>query len=160
MTTMIETPILLAGPHLVPSSPSHVRPIDEACARRELRTQIARLERRVSEMVEVPRGAPLASGCRLRPRLLTLSQLERVRDGLVVELQRGRAFERAQDEERSRARLQLEEMVADPARHRFMRISAAAVGEPGCGVYQVRPRLGLIGMLAGWWEVKLSSGCP
>jgi hypothetical protein len=24
----------------------------------------------------------------------------------------------------------------------------------------VRPRLGLIGMLAGWWHVKLSSGCP
>lgn len=28
------------------------------------------------------------------------------------------------------------------------------------GVWQVRPRLGLIGMLAGWWHVKLSSGCP
>jgi hypothetical protein len=24
----------------------------------------------------------------------------------------------------------------------------------------VRPRLGLIGMLMGWWQVKLSSGCP
>jgi hypothetical protein len=24
----------------------------------------------------------------------------------------------------------------------------------------VRPRLGLIGMLCGWWQVKLSSGCP
>jgi len=34
------------------------------------------------------------------------------------------------------------------------------VGEPGCGVWQVRPRLGLIGMLMGWWQVKLSSGCP
>ena len=22
------------------------------------------------------------------------------------------------------------------------------------------PRLGLIGMLMGWWQVKLSSGCP
>jgi hypothetical protein len=30
----------------------------------------------------------------------------------------------------------------------------------GCGVWQVRPRLGLIGMLMGWWQVKLSSGCP
>ena len=36
----------------------------------------------------------------------------------------------------------------------------ADIGEPGCGVWQVRPRLGLIGMLMGWWEVKLSSGCP
>ena len=27
-------------------------------------------------------------------------------------------------------------------------------------MWQVRPRLGLIGMLMGWWQVKLSSGCP
>jgi hypothetical protein len=27
-------------------------------------------------------------------------------------------------------------------------------------VWHVRPRLGLVGMLAGWWQVKLSSGCP
>jgi hypothetical protein len=33
-------------------------------------------------------------------------------------------------------------------------------GERGCGVWEVRPRLGLIGMLAGWWQLKLSSGCP
>ena len=51
-------------------------------------------------------------------------------------------------------------MLRDPARHRFVRISAADVGEPGCGVWHVRPRLGLIGMLMGWWQVKLSSGCP
>jgi hypothetical protein len=24
----------------------------------------------------------------------------------------------------------------------------------------VRPRLGLIGMLMGWWRVVISSGCP
>ena len=41
-----------------------------------------------------------------------------------------------------------------------MRVGAADVGEPGCGVWHVRPRLGLIGMLMGWWQVKLSSGCP
>jgi hypothetical protein len=34
------------------------------------------------------------------------------------------------------------------------------LGQGGCGVWQVRPRLGLIGMLAGWWQLKLSSGCP
>ena len=34
------------------------------------------------------------------------------------------------------------------------------LGEPGCGAWEVRPRLGLIGMLMGWWQVKLSSGCP
>ena len=54
----------------------------------------------------------------------------------------------------------LERMLRDPGRHRFVRIRQADVGEPGCGVWHVRPRLGLIGMLAGWWQVKLSSGCP
>ena len=54
----------------------------------------------------------------------------------------------------------LEAMTADPSRFKFARISHAALGFPGCGVYQCRPRLGLLGMLAGWWEVKLSSGCP
>jgi len=24
----------------------------------------------------------------------------------------------------------------------------------------VRPRVGLVGMFMGWWQVKLSSGCP
>ena len=50
--------------------------------------------------------------------------------------------------------------MLDPAGNRFARVSRQDLGEPGCGVWQVRPRLGLIGMLMGWWEVKLSSGCP
>ena len=53
---------------------------------------------------------------------------------------------------------------ADAARARRATSScaspAADLGEPGCGVWQVRPRLGIIGMLMGWWQVKLSSGCP
>ena len=51
-------------------------------------------------------------------------------------------------------------MLAEPGRHRFVRLPNRELGEPGCGVWQVRPRLGLIGMLMGWWQVKLSSGCP
>jgi hypothetical protein len=54
----------------------------------------------------------------------------------------------------------LEKMLLDPGRYRFVRIANREIGEPGCGVWHVRPRLGLIGMLMGWWEVKLSSGCP
>jgi hypothetical protein len=57
-------------------------------------------------------------------------------------------------------RVRLERMLLEPAKYRFARISCADLGQPGCGVWQVRPRLGLIGMLMGWWEVKLSSGCP
>jgi hypothetical protein len=41
-----------------------------------------------------------------------------------------------------------------------VRVTQAQVGEPGCGFWEVRPRLGLIGMLMGWWCVKVSSGCP
>jgi hypothetical protein len=47
-----------------------------------------------------------------------------------------------------------------PERHRWAVVTSADLGEPGCRVWQVRPRLGLIGMLMGWWRVKISSGCP
>jgi hypothetical protein len=57
-------------------------------------------------------------------------------------------------------RLQLERMLLEPGKHPFASVSCRDLGEPGCGVWQVRPRLGLIGMLMGWWQVKLSSGCP
>ena len=65
-----------------------------------------------------------------------------------------------QHPDESANRLYLERMLLDPASHRYARVSRADLGEPGCGVWQVKPRLGLIGMLMGWWEVKLSSGCP
>jgi hypothetical protein len=118
------------------------RVVDERAARADLRAQIAALE---------------ARGARVRarggPRLLSLGELERVRDGLAARPQPVVADHEA-------ARVRLERMLADPAAHRWERVSLAELGEPGCGVYAVRPRLGLIGMLAGWWEVKLSSGCP
>jgi hypothetical protein len=85
--------------------------------------------------------------------VLSLGELERVRDALTARPVPVAAPDPA-------ARLLLERMLADPARHRWARVPLAALGEPGCGAYMVRPRLGLIGMLAGWWEVKLSSGCP
>jgi hypothetical protein len=57
-------------------------------------------------------------------------------------------------------RVLLERMLLEPQKHRFARVARTDIGEQGCGVWQVRPRLGLIGMLMGWWQVKLSSGCP
>jgi hypothetical protein len=51
-------------------------------------------------------------------------------------------------------------MLREPERHKRVRLPLADLGEPGCGAYQVRPRLGIIGMLMGWWHIKLSSGCP
>jgi hypothetical protein len=120
------------------------RAVDERAARADLRAQIARLERRGA------RGCAGGGPC-----LLSLGELEVRRDALAAS-----AGECGTVADTCAARLLLERAIADPARHRFVRIPLAALGEPGCGAYHVRPRLGLLGMLAGWWEVKLSSGCP
>jgi hypothetical protein len=137
---------------------------DEVAARRSLRTQISRLEGDLAQafvtayslggLDAVP--APAGSD----PRLLDLGELERVRDELAERLHSARVTiaERAEIQEANR--LYLERILLDPAKHRFARVSCRDLGEPGCGVWQVRPRLGLIGMLMGWWQVKLSSGCP
>jgi hypothetical protein len=94
------------------------------------------------------------------PRLLDLGELERVRDQLVERLRGARLTIAERAEVQSANRVLLERMLLDPGKHRFVRVSRRDVGECGCGVWQVRPRLGLIGMMMGWWQVKLSSGCP
>jgi hypothetical protein len=137
---------------------------DERAAREALRTQISKLERELSGLVAnaFPHIAPRdGSGERFSgPRLLTLAELERLRDRLVQRVGevRGQAVERDALERRSRALL--ERMKLEPGRYKFVRLPVADLGDGHCGVWEVRPRLGLIGMLAGWWQVKLSSGCP
>ena len=132
-------------------------------ARRSLREQIARLESDLAAAFLTTyemRGAaptPVLVG---EARLLDLGELERVRDELAERLQTARLTISTLADEQAANRLQLERMMLDPAGHRFACVSRQDLGEPGCGVWQVRPRLGLIGMLMGWWEVKLSSGCP
>ena len=71
---------------------------------------------------------------------------------------RGVLEERGERQEASR--VLLERMLLEPGRYKFVRVANRDLGAGGCGVWQVRPRLGLIGMLMGWWQVKLSSGCP
>jgi len=51
-------------------------------------------------------------------------------------------------------------MLAAPENFKWVQVSRADIGEPGCGHWHSRPRLGPIGMLMGWWRVKVSSGCP
>jgi hypothetical protein len=137
---------------------------DELAARRSLRTQISRLERELAQafVTAYPLGGlgSTATSAGSDPRLLGLGELERVRDELAERLHSARVTiaERAEIQEANR--LYLERILLDPAKHRFARVSCRDLGEPGCGVWQVRPRLGLIGMLMGWWQVKLSSGCP
>ncbi len=139
------------------------RDVDERAARRTMRAQIARLERELSAafVTAYPMGG-LEQPQRMfaAPRLLDFGELERVRDELAQRLgaAQSRIAERAARQ--SANRVLLERMLLEPGSYRFARISRHDVGEPGCGVWQVRPRLGLLGMLMGWWEVKLSSGCP
>jgi hypothetical protein len=136
---------------------------DEHTARRSLRRQISRLERELADafVTAFPMGGlPAPTAVSAPPRLLGLGELERVRDELAERLRASRILiaERA-DEQEDKRRI-LERMLLEPGKYRFARISRAELGEPGCGVWQVRPRLGLIGMLMDWWHVKLSSGCP
>jgi hypothetical protein len=140
--------------------------VDHLAARRSLRTQIARLERRLGA---IEGSDPLSGGDsrglipsppRLAPRLLGLGELERVRDGMLVRLRRAEEAAAEAAAAQAAARARLEAMRADPAAHRGERVALAELGLPGCGSWYVRPRRGLLAMLAGWWEVKLSSGCP
>ena len=150
--------------------------IDELAARRSLRAQVARLERELAAIVAdgfphilPPTGAssrrqreifPGAAGADAGARLLDLAELERVRDELAGRLQELRARVAERLEHERRARQLLDEMRLEPGRHKFRRLAVRDLGQGSCGVWEVRPRLGLIGMLAGWWQLKLSSGCP
>jgi hypothetical protein len=142
-----------------PSAPA----VDESLARRELRTQIARLERQLGDalVTAFPYGTvdvrvPGLSG----PRVLDLGELEAQRDALQAKLRdvRGEIEERGRRVEESR--ILLEKMLLEPKRYKFARLYRSEVDMGGCGAYEVRPRLGIIGMFMGWWHVKLSSGCP
>jgi hypothetical protein len=92
--------------------------------------------------------------------VLDLGELEEVRDELAERLRAARIQISELAEVHAANRVLLERMLLEPGRYRFVRVARRDIGEPGCGVWQVRPRMGLIGMMMGWWQVKLSSGCP
>jgi hypothetical protein len=150
----------------------------ERAARRSLREQIARLERELSGIVAdgfpyISPGMRSAGGtlggrgasgpmgqAPLGPRVLGLEQLERSRDELAGRVSAARRRAAPRGEHERQAHQLLERMKLEPGRYKFVRLPVNDLGQGGCGVWEVRPRLGLIGMLAGWWQVKLSSGCP
>jgi hypothetical protein len=140
-----------------------VTEIDEAAARRSLRAQIAKLEAELADaFVTAYRMGGLARGTETcgEPRLLDLGELERVRDELAERLRAARVTIAERADLIAANRVRLEGMLLEPGRYRFARIALTDLGELGCGAWEVRPRLGLLGMLMGWWQVKLSSGCP
>jgi hypothetical protein len=138
--------------------------VDERLARAELRRQVGRLERELARLFAEAFGRIEIDhrvGAEARaPRVLDLGGLERLRDELAerVATAREQLAERAEVEAANRERLAA--LIADPAGHKWVWISRADVGEPGCGGWHSRPHLGPIGMLMGWWRVKVSSGCP
>jgi len=138
--------------------------LDERAARLQLRDQIARLEAELASLfgeafghTEIRHRVDARSA---EPRVLGLGELEAVRDSLADRVAEARIelAERARVETDNRELLR--RMLAAPADFKWVRISRADVGEPGCGAWHSRPRLGPIGMLMGWWRVKVSSGCP
>ncbi len=147
----------LSGP-----SPLEIE-VDEGAARRTLRDQIAKLERELATLFPTARpGDELDWRVRAPggPRVLDVGDLEALRDDLAERVEEIRhAFrERGDTEQENRAKL--EAIAADPAGHKWQRLSNEDIGERGCKHYHATPRLGLVGMLMGWWRVKVSSGCP
>ena len=137
---------------------------DERLARAELRRQIGRLEAQLASLfadgfprVQVDAGIAALAG---EPRVLGLGELEAIRDSLADRTAEARIRLRERAELETRNRELLERMLDAPAEHKWLRVSRADVGEPGCGHWHSRPRLGPLGMLMGWWRVKVSSGCP
>jgi hypothetical protein len=113
-----------------------IRRVPDAEVRRTLRRQIARLEG------DLPAGQ---GGASRGARLLSVEELECVRDDLVARIQERRFTGGAEQERKRRLR---EEMLLDPAAHRGTTISNADVGEPGCTRW------------SSWFRLKVSGGCP
>jgi hypothetical protein len=138
--------------------------IDERRARIELRRQIGRLEAELASLfgeafghTAVPHRIDAVAAT---PRVLDLGELELIRDELTDRVAEARhaLVERKQVEDENRELV--EKMLAAPADFKWVRISRQDLGLKGCGHWHSRPRLGPIGMLMGWWSVKVSSGCP
>jgi hypothetical protein len=138
--------------------------VDERLARAQLRRQIGRLESELAGLFGEAFGRTevgyRVEAIAAEPRLLDLGELERVRDALADRVAGARVTLRERAELETRNRELLRQMLASPADFRGVVVTRDDVGEPGCGGWESRPRLGPIGMLMGWWRVKVSSGCP
>ena len=139
--------------------------VDERKARAELRRQIGRLEHQLSRLlaagfprVVVDTRVTTAAGS--APRALGLGELERVRDELAERVAEAREALEQRATADARNRELVDEMIARPADFKWLRVSRQELGLDGCGHWHSRPRYGLLGMLMGWWRVKISSGCP
>jgi AcrR family transcriptional regulator len=139
------------------------RTVDERAARHSLRGQIAKLERELAALFADAyprRGIEFQVSSPGGPRVLDVGDLEQLRDQLAARVEDARRGLRERSKTEHENRERIEALVGDPASHKWERISNEDIGEPGCKYWHSTPRLGLVGMLMGWWRVKISSGCP
>ena len=165
MTSTEQRRDVLAALPARPALPDLDAP-ETLAARRGLRTQIEALQEELRATLEASwvhetlAAAVGPAGSGKVPRLLDLGELEVVRDGLLAGLERVREAAARRAEGHARARALLERMYADPDAHRGAVLTTDDLGIPGCCRWSVRPVLGVVGRLGGWWRVKVSSGCP
>jgi hypothetical protein len=120
---------------LQPAPPAVPRTLpDERAARRTLLDQVARLEEELAQLfcsIWPRKGFSLGVPGRGGPRLLSLGELEEVRDELAASVQHARRAlsDRTYSEEQYR-RL-IEEMLLDPAAYKWVRVANEDIGEPG-----------------------------
>jgi hypothetical protein len=152
-----------------PLGPTRARPPkaptrhDERAARRSLLDQIQGLETELSALFVStwPRkGLEFAVAGRGGPRMLLIDELEELRDDLALRVEDARRSLSDRTYVEDRYRRLIEEMMLEPEKHKWVRVTNADIGEPGCKSWHVRPRFGLLGMLMSWWRVRISSGCP
>ena len=140
-----------------------VAPLDERAARRTLREQVAHLEDELSGLFVSAwprRGLELSVPASGGARVLSLTELEELRDDLARRAHDARRSLSEQTYVEEQHRCRIEEMLFDPEAHRWVRVSNEDIGEPGCKHWHVRSRWGILGMLMKWWRVRISSGCP
>src|SRR5687767_5911254 len=132
--------VLTPDPELLPAPAANtvVFPgveVDERAARRTLRDQIAHLEAEIAAALATPypRLAPLdpVQGF-AGPRMLGLAELERTRDELAARLYELRARTSEQADRQESKRLLIEQMLVDPARFKWVRVSGEDIGEHAC----------------------------
>jgi hypothetical protein len=138
--------------------------VDERLARVELRRQVGRLERELAGLFAAAFGRTevdhRVDAIAAEPRVLDLGELERVRDELAERVADARVTLRERALVETGNRELLDKMLDSPASFKWVKVTRNDVGEPGCGAWHSRPVLGPIGLLMGWWRVKVSSGCP
>ena len=137
------------------------QPGDLLAARRSLRAQIARLESELAPYTEhLGLSDPPPPVSEPTAHVADIGELEATRDALIEQLRETRAEAVKQADRQQSARTKLDEMVKDPAAHRWDVVSDKEIGDPGCKTYQVQPAWGPIGALMNWWRVRVSGGCP